>query len=91
MLELKLSDTFFIELDENRNHTLKEKKVYEKGKNIGKTYDLVLGYFPNMQSAVWRYLTYVVLEEHEIKTLKDYIERLEKLKAETLEQFKKEK
>lgn len=71
-----LADGYSVEIDDY-NYTLIHNKVTKKGDNIGNTYKEVIGYFPDMESAVKRFLKEDVREQLDgmnNMTVADYFE-----------------
>lgn len=61
MAKIKVSKDLFIEIEDSYNFVLKQNKIITgennrgrkaKEENIGKTREITLGYFPNLQSCV---------------------------------------
>ena len=86
---IKLDDTYRIEIDGLKNHTLYKKSTYVNGKNIGEQYENVIGYFNSIPSAVRRYIVELTDDNDLTLTLQEYIGRYEKISKEVLERIGK--
>ncbi len=76
-MKIILDKLFYIEIDNNLNHTLYKIVTTQSGKNKGKETSTIYGYYSSVASAVKYYIKYSLAEEQETLTLQQYIERYE--------------
>ncbi len=86
---IELDNTYRIEIDGLKNHTLYKKQIYASGENVGKKYEIILGFFNGVPSAVKRYIIELTDDNDLVLTLREYVERYEKISKEVLERIGK--
>jgi hypothetical protein len=76
---INIDDTYRIQIDGFRNHTLYKKILIQNGKNKGQIRDDILGYHPSIATALKRLMEDLLLEHKEIHSIEAYIKTLEEL------------
>lgn len=73
------NENFYVNFDKDGNYTLYEKRVTQSGKNAGSEYDLVIGYYSTLSSAVKRYISRQLGESEDTITIEQFLEVYERL------------
>lgn len=73
------NENFYVNFDKDGNYTLCEKRVTQSGKNAGNEYDIVIGYYSTLSSAVKRYISRQLGESEDTITIEQFLEVYEKL------------
>jgi len=81
-MKIILGENFYIDVDENRNHTLKEDVVVDKVDGSKGEATKTYGYYGSIPSAVERYIELTVLRNQSPYTLKEYVEEYKRVKEE---------
>ena len=72
-----IDDTYHIEIDNLKNHSLFKKTIYQKGNNRGKEYFIAIGHYSNVASALKSMLQDMVVNTRQTLTIEEYIYELE--------------
>lgn len=77
-MKLIIDELYFIDVDTLGNHTLIKRGVFKEGNNIGKAKETTIGYYRDIPSAITKYLSLEAIDNVEVATLSEYIDRYEK-------------
>lgn len=89
-MKIKLDQEFYIEVD-SLNHTLKQKYKGETRDGEAKQAERVIGYYPDVEQCVERYLEerQKLLSPDKAMTIREYVNLVKRSNKEALEAIKK--
>jgi hypothetical protein len=76
---INIDDTYRIQIDGFRNHTLYKRVITQSGKNKGQIRDEILGYCSSVSTALKTLMDDLLLQHKEIHSIEAYIKTLEEL------------
>jgi hypothetical protein len=76
---INIDDTYRIQIDGFRNHTLYKRVITQSGKNKGQIRDEILGYCSSVSTALKTLMDDLLLQHKEIHSIEAYIDTLEEL------------
>ncbi len=79
-VKIELINGYFIEVDELRNHTLKQRYQGETKDGEKKSAERIIGYFPDIRACVERIVKLIPLDENDGKviSMREYVDAIEK-------------
>ncbi len=76
-IKILIDDTYHIEIDGMRNHTLYKKTITKSGGKVGKEYFVALGYYSNVAMALKSMLQDMLVSTNQTLRIEEYIYELE--------------